>query len=201
MIPIRDVLPARGTPWVTSSLVGLNLLALAFQLLAPGLMAGLLHGAPSAAAIGLLPFVQAGTVQTAANAWALWLFGENVEDRLGSGRFAGAYLLAAVSAVAAEVTLNPGSTLPVSGAAGAIAGVVAGHLALFRGGRILALATAPIKLDLIDIPAIAPMAIWLLFQLIAGTGIFSVAAGFLIGGVAAWWLKRPERMRVEWWGA
>ena len=199
MIPIRDVVPARATPWVTLTLIAINGLVLAAQFLAPGTTLRLATG-DAPASLLLMPFVQLGWVQTVANAWALWLFGENVEDRLGAARFATAYLVGAAVALVAEVTLNPGTSLPVTGAAGAVAGILAGHLALFRGGRVLALAAAPIRLDLIDLPAIAPMALWLLFQMLAGTGVFSVLGGFATGGAAVWLLARADRMRVEWWG-
>lgn len=142
-----------------------------------------------------------GWVQAAANVWALWLFGENVEDRLGHGRFAAFCVAAGALAVTAQFGLHPATTMPAAGDAGAVAGVLGAHVALYPTGRVLAAGFVPFRFEVVEIPAVAPMAFWLLLVLIGGTSIFAVLGGFVAGAAAARLVARRDRMRVDWWGA
>jgi len=119
-----------------------------------------------------------------ANMWSLYLFGDNVEDRLGHFRFFLFYLLAGVAANAVHFTVNHDSTLPVIGASGAIAGVMAAYLRLFPFGRIITLVPVFFIPYFFEIPAYIFMGLWFLTQVFSGTASLALAEG---GGGIAWW--------------
>jgi membrane associated rhomboid family serine protease len=219
MIPIRDVIPSRTTPGVTVSLIILNALVYVLQLM-------LTERAQDAFIIGfgLVPayfsvinvltsmFVHGGFAHLAGNLLFLWIFGDNVEDRLGHGRFLAFYLLCGFAAAIAQVALNPDSLVPMVGASGAIAGVMGAYLVLYPRSRVLML--FPFPLFLFELPAIVFLVIWFLVQFLNGinqlpiferdaiSGGVAFAAhvmGFVAGLILVVFMKRPERTKVEWW--
>jgi membrane associated rhomboid family serine protease len=205
VIPIRDVMPARTTPWISFGLLAVNGLVVAVSLAAaagsPAPLAGARGAWPPAAALVVSLFVQPGGLQAGANVWALWLYGENVEDRLGHGRFLLFYAVAGAVGLVAHGLFSPASALAPTGASAAVAGVLGGYLALYPTGRVLALGAVPFRLELIEIPGGAPMVLWLLAQMVGGTGVFALLGGFALGAALVRFVARRERLRVEWWGA
>ena len=118
----------------------------------------------------------------------LWLFGWTVEDRLGHGRFAALYVITAATAFAASTPL-----VAVSSAVGSIAGA---YFALYPKSSMLVL--IPVPLSVVEIPAAVFLALWCLLQLL--TGIFAVPfVSFFAGAALCILIRRPERVRVEWW--
>jgi membrane associated rhomboid family serine protease len=219
MIPLRDVIPSRTTPGVTLTLIGINVVFYLFGLLLTdrGRDAYLL-------AFGLIPayfsfvnvfsamFIHAGFAHLAGNMLFLWIFGDNVEDRLGHGRFLGFYLMCGIAATFAQVALNPNSLVPMVGASGAIAGVMGAYLVLYPRSRILML--VPFPPILFELPALFFLVMWFLVQFLNGISQLPVfEQNALTGGVAFWahvvgfaaglvlvlFMRRPERSRVEWW--
>jgi membrane associated rhomboid family serine protease len=219
MIPLRDVIPSRTTPGVTITLIVVNTLIYLFG----ALLTARAHDA-FIIGFGLVPayfslvnaltsmFVHGGVAHLAGNMLFLWIFGDNVEDRLGHGRFLVFYLLCGVTAAVSQTLLQPDSLVPMVGASGAIAGVMGAYLVLYPHSRVLML--FPFPLFLFELPAIVFLAIWFVVQFLNGINqlpIFEQDA--ISGGVAFWahvmgfvaglilvpFMKRPERTRVDWW--
>lgn len=216
VIPIRDVIPSRTTPVVTILLIAVNVLVFlwmpatgsaAFQTFVHhwGVTPATFHLPTVASAM----FVHAGVVHLAGNMLFLWIFGDNVEDRLGHGRYLAFYLLCGLAAALLQVTVEAGSPIPMVGASGAIAGVLGAYLVLFPQSRVLVL----FFVMFIEVPATALLGLWFAVQLLSGLGALSIVRHEDMGGVAFWahtggfvagaalvaLFRRPERMRVEWW--
>lgn len=219
MIPVSDVIPSRTTPRITLTLIAINLVALAteFALPADGLREiiyawGLIPETLSPPTLVSSLFLHAGAVQAVSNTGALWIFGPNLEDRMGHGRFLVFYLLVGGVGAWAGATAQAGSPLPLIGASSAVAGVIGAYFVLFPTSRALILTPVPWTIDLIEVPSLVLAAAWLLLLAIGMDGSFvrSVAAqspsvvaqvaGALTGALTVWIFRRPERMAVEWWG-
>lgn len=218
MIPLKDVIPSRTTPAVTLALVAVNGLVFLLQLtLAPADLErmidtfGLVPARFSMASLVTSMFVHGSLGHVAGNLLYLWIFGDNVEDRLGHGRFLAFYLIAGVAAALAQTAMNPVSTVPMVGASGAIAGVMGGYFVLYPHSRVLTL--FPFPLMLFEVPALFFLGLWFVMQFVSGLGSLAAAGSSLPGGVAFWAhvagfvagvvlvrpMQRSERQRVEWW--
>jgi membrane associated rhomboid family serine protease len=114
----------------------------------------------------------------------LWIFGDNVEDRFGHGRYLAFYLFCGSAAALGQVVLSPASPIPMIGASGAIAGVMGAYFVLYPRSRVLTAVFLLVFLDLIEIPALFFLGIWFLMQLFSGVG--SLGADAMHGGVAFW---------------
>ena len=210
MIPLRDANPTRRAPLVTLLLIAACCIAFAWELgvLASGGESGLDrffrdHGlvpadllreptGPPAAGIVTSLFLHAGWLHLVGNMLYLWIFGNNVEDRLGRPAFLGFYLLGGIVATLAHVAIAPSSTVPLIGASGAIAAALGAYVVLYPRARILSLVFLGFFYQLIEVPALLVLGFWFVLQLIAGfaslgeTGIGGGVAFFAhIGGFAA----------------
>lgn len=220
MIPLRDVIPSRTTPVVTIVLIVLNILVFLYQLSlgerVNGLVLnfGLVPATFSWIAVFTSMFLHGGILHAAGNMLYLWIFGDNVEDRMGHARFLVFYLLCGVAAAVAQTTTNPHSVVPMVGASGAIAGVMGAYFVLYPRSRIVTLIPLFFFFQIVEIPAIFFLGIWFLMQFLSGVGSIATAvanepaggvafwahvAGFLAGISAVVVFRRPERQRVEWW--
>ena len=193
MIPLRDVIPSRTFPFFTVSFIVLNSIAFLFEqsLPTPALQAFIhRHGVVPARFDGLSVltsmFLHGGWLHFLGNMLYLWIFGDNVEDRLGHGRFVVFYLLCGAAAVFAHVFMNPASMIPTIGASGAIAGVMGAYFVLYPNSRVLALIPLVIIWEIIEVPAILFLGIWFLMQFLSGVGSSAARAGVETGGVAFW---------------
>ena len=136
MIPLRDVIPSRTTPYVTVTLIVLNGLIFAYQfLLGSGVQEfiyvfGLVPAEFSWPTVFTSMFLHGGLMHAGGNMLYLWIFGDNVEDRMGHGRFVAFYLLCGVAAALAQTWVSPDSVVPMVGASGAIAGVMGAYFVL-----------------------------------------------------------------------
>jgi membrane associated rhomboid family serine protease len=130
-------------------------------------------------------FMHGGWMHIIGNMWSLWIFGDNVEDRMGRGGFLLFYLLSGLAAGAVHIVTNPGSTVPTVGASGAIAGVMGAYLLLFPHSSVVTMVPVFFFLQVIEVPAILFLGFWFLSQLFSGTLALAVA-GTQAGGVA-WW--------------
>jgi membrane associated rhomboid family serine protease len=117
-----------------------------------------------------------------ANMWTLWIFGDNVEDRMGPGRFVVFYLLCGLAAGIVHSFMNPNSTVPAVGASGAIAGVMAAYFFLFPFARVIVLVPIFFFPFFFELPAVAYIGFWALSQFFAS--ILSLASPSNVGGVA-----------------
>ena len=219
MIPLRDVIPSRTTPFVTIILIAANVLVFLFELsLGDGVESfirvwGLVPADFSVATLFTSMFLHGGILHVAGNMLYLWIFGDNVEDRLGHGRFLAFYLACGLAAAIAQAYISPDSTVPMVGASGAIAGVMGAYFVLYPHSRIVTLVPLFIFIQIIEVPAIFFLGIWFLMQFLSGIGSIAQTADGAGGGIAFWAhtagfvagllgvvvLKRPERERVEWW--
>jgi membrane associated rhomboid family serine protease len=116
-------------------------------------------------------FMHGGLLHLGGNMLFLWIFGDNVEHRIGRLRYLLFYLVAGVIASFAQILVNPLSTIPSLGASGAISGVLGAYLVLFPGNRVLVF----LFRFLMPVPAIVAIGMWALFQFISGIGSFAVA--------------------------
>ena len=190
MIPIRDVIPSRTTPGVTITLIALNVLVYLFQLMLTErgqdafiLAFGVVPAYFSLISVLTSMFVHGGLAHLAGNMLFLWIFGDNVEDRLGHGRFIAFYLMCGIAAALAQTALQPDSLVPMVGASGAIAGVMGAYFVLYPQSRVLTLIPLIIFWDVIELPAIFLLGFWFVMQLFSA-GAIAVTANTGGGGVA-----------------
>lgn len=203
MFPLRDSTPSNHFPAVTVLLILLNTAIFVFTLsLGPKGMEQLFYifgmvpayfSAPQGESAGYLAFITStflhgGWMHLIGNMWILWLFGDNVEDRMGSGRFLLFYLICGVLAGITHYYTNPFSGLPVVGASGAVAGVMGAYFLMFRHARVL---TFIPPLFLLNLPAWIYLGFWAVSQLWSGTvDVFAGNSGQIafwahVGGFAA----------------
>jgi len=128
-------------------------------------------------------FLHGGFVHLIGNMWYLWIFGDNVEDRLGRIKFVIFYLICGIGSAIVHVYFNSQSEVPCVGASGAIAGVLGAYMVTFPRARVLVLIPLFIVWQTIELPAIIVLGFWFLIQFFSGTASISSTHG---GGVA-WW--------------
>ncbi len=199
MIPIRDENPVESAPVVTRGLIALNVAIFLYELLQGPELTGFvfrwgmvpirvtlaLHQgteplqAPAATFLTSM-FLHGGWAHLIGNMWYLWVFGDNIEDRLGKLRFLAFYLLAGVVASGVEYALHPTLRAPTLGASGAIAGVLGAYALLFPGARVLTLMPF---FQIVPLPALLVLGLWFVLQFFSGW--LSLSAS-LSGGIA-WW--------------
>lgn len=129
-------------------------------------------------------FLHAGIVHLVSNMWVLWIFGDNVEDRMGPGRFLGFYLVCGVAAGIAQWWSNPHAVVPTVGASGAIAGVLGAYMVLYPRARVLTLFLLVFWPFVFELPALFFLFYWFAIQLLSGTA--AILGPKQIAGVA-WW--------------
>lgn len=202
MIPLRDTIPSNSFPFVTLALIVVNtLIYFHEQSLGPAVERFVLH-------YGFVParylhvshaepwdlagrfgpmfssmFLHGGLLHLLGNMWTLWIFGDNVEDHLGKGRFLLYYIVCGLAAAYLHYLTGPTSGVPVIGASGAIAGIMGGYFVLFPRARMLTLIPIFIFVQIVTIPAVVFLLLWFLMQLVNGL----VASAAQAGGGVAWW--------------
>jgi rhomboid family protein len=127
-------------------------------------------------------FLHGGWFHLIGNMWFLWIFGNNVEDSMGHGRFGGFYVLCGLAAAALQVATAPDSTIPMVGASGAIGGVMGAYILLYPRVHVHMLIFLGFFITTVAVPAVVMLGYWLLIQLISGFGTL----GDQGGGVAFW---------------
>src|SRR4030095_13182476 len=137
----------------------------------------------SAATLITSMFLHGSWTHVIGNMWYLWIFGDNVEDRIGHGRFLLFYLLCGIAAALGQVAMDPDSMLPTIGASGAIAGVMGAYFVLYPHSRVLTLIPW-IFIQIVELPAIVLLRVWFLMQLF-NAGTVAVAASARGGGGVA----------------
>ena len=140
---------------------------------------------------GFLPvfssmFLHANFIHLISNMWMLWIFGDNVEDCMGHGRYLLFFLLCGVASVFAQAISNPQSAIPMVGASGAISGVLGAYLLTYPNARILTLVPIVILFYIIELPAYFFLGFWFVIQLIQGS-LYSLNSDQVVGGGVAWW--------------
>ena len=213
MIPIKDYAgPRRRLPWVTWGLIVVNIVVFLYQVSlgpdAPAFMfayavvpAAITHGIPQTSLPGVpanLPFhtpdpvyltlitamfLHAGWLHIGGNMLFLYIFGDNVEDRMGPLPYLGFYLFCGIIAGLTQVFIDPNSPIPSLGASGAIAGVLASYLVLFPWARVRTIIFIFIFFTIVTLPAIILIGVWFVLQLFDGVATLSTVQQGM-GGVA-----------------
>lgn len=206
MIPIRDTIPCLHRPYVTWTLIAINIVVFIGLLFIPpeqqalflyryGMVAARYSYPDWGMRIGLPPdgflsfvtsmFLHGGWWHLLMNMLFLWIFADNIEDIMGMRRFIVFYLICGLLAVALQFYFNPVSTLPMVGASGAIAGVMGAYFMLYPYARIvlwLPLLFLPI---FFEVPAVVFLGLWVIFQLYEVTAAMVVDSETVT--TVAWW--------------
>ncbi len=204
MLPLKDDVPSRTVPFVTVTLITINVLVFLYQMSLElgGDTSGLQNTLPSAAEafvleFGAVPcriagacawdfphpivtiftamFMHGGLLHIAGNMLYLWIFGNNVEDTLGHARFALFYLACGVGAAMAQTAIDPSSSTPMIGASGAISGVLGAYLVLFPYATVLTLVTFGFFVRFLRVPAVIVLGFWIVMQFL--NGVVTLGAG------------------------
>src|SRR5258705_11645843 len=226
-----DSVPSRSVPVVTRTLILINVVVFFFELALPqetleqvfylfGIVPARFAHPNWAARVGfpvndywpLLThqFLHGGWLHIVANMWTLWIFGDNVEDRMGPLRFIIFYLVCGVLAALTQVLVTPDATIPSVGASGAIAGILGAYLLFFPTARLIVLIPILFFPFFFELPAVIFLVFWFFIQLFSGTAI--LASPQQVGGIAFWahiggfiagmllcrfFVRRPVRRRLQ----
>ncbi len=205
MIPLRDANPTRRRPPVTLAIMAACFAVFGVELMiqASGGEAGLedFYRAFGVVPVDLLDalrngrflsqpvfalishqFLHGGWFHIGANMLYLWIFGNNVEDRMGRPVYLLFYLAGGVAAAFAQVAIDPASDIPLVGASGAIAAVLGAYFVLFPRARVLSIVFVVVFFQLIEVPAVLVLGVWFLLQVI--DGLASLGVTDIVGGVA-----------------
>ncbi len=225
VLPLKDDLPTRSAPVVTVGLIAANVAAFLWQILYVGLPLSVQLGGAIPLEIAtlrdvvgppdLVPppftvftsmFLHGGFGHIAGNMLFLWIFGNNVEDALGHGRFVAFYLLSGLGGAAAQTAVSLGgeeALLPMVGASGAISGVLAGYVVMFPAARVL---TWIPPFWILRLPAAVVIGVWFLFQILGvlgsggggGVAFMAHVGGFVVGLLLVRrWRPRPRARAAD----
>lgn len=197
MFPLSDINPTHRFPIATIGLIGINV-AVYFLFQATlnereaYLLAANWAAVPAEISRGIGPeqtldiframFMHGSLTHLLGNMLYLWIFGDNLEDRLGIPLYLAFYFACGIAATLAQVMVDPASQIPMLGASGAIAGVLGGYLIMFPGVRVRGLVILGFFVQVAEVPAIVVLGLWFVLQVVNGLG----AAGMLAGGGVAW---------------
>jgi membrane associated rhomboid family serine protease len=192
MIPLRDTLPSHSPPIVTAAIIAVNVFVFLYQF-----WLDQYSGNAFIATYGLVPdrmstsdlltsmFLHGGWMHLIGNMWFLWIYGDNVEDVLGHGKFLVFYLLCGIAAALVHVMSSPYSRVPTVGASGAIAGVMGAYVVKFPHSRILTLVPIFVFFTTMELPAVVILVYWFVLQIFSGLG--SIGYSNVSRGGIAWW--------------
>ena len=222
MLPLWDTQPHRSPPVLTGLIIAACLGVFGYELVL--LLRGqeiftawmtrhalvperLLAGWRDSAQWGTVAssmFMHGGWAHVLGNCWFLWVFGNNVEDRLGFFGYGLFYLVTGSAAALAQVLVEPGSAVPMVGASGAISGVLGAYLVFFP--RAWVISFVPWIVPILPIPAVLFLLLWFFLQSYAGVGAwmsgvtgeggvawFAHVGGFVAGAAIAWMLPKKSR--------
>ncbi len=205
MLPIGDTIPRRSPPITTWFIILANAFVFLLELMLPenalkecfylfGIVPARFTHPEWATLVGLpiddfwplltSMFLHGGWLHIIGNMWTLWIFGDNVEDRMGHFRFLIFYLLCGFAAGIVHIYTNANSTIPTVGASGAIAGVMGAYFYLFPRARVVVMIPVFIFPFFFEMPAVLYLGVWALTQVFSGT--LALATSSEVGGIA-WW--------------
>lgn len=199
MIPIKDDNPIRRTPWVTIAIIALNIAVFIYESslgdaalvrfinewsFVPARFLASPLSVRELATLFTSMFMHAGWLHIGGNMLYLWIFGNNIEDRLGRPGFIAFYLIAGIVASGAQLAATGATAIPQLGASGAIAGVLGAYAILYPGAAIVTIIPIFFFIEIARVPAFLVIGFWFLLQL--GSGIASLAPQVSQGGGVAW---------------
>ncbi|MFC1844291.1 rhomboid family intramembrane serine protease [Thermodesulfobacteriota bacterium] len=204
MFPLKDNISAKTFPYVNIGLIVINSVFFIYQMSYGPAVDQLIftlgfiparfiaqQGENPLNPVGFIPvfssmFLHANFVHLLSNMWMLWIFGDNVEDCMGHGRYIIFFLLCGIASVFAQAVSNPQSAIPMIGASGAISGVLGAYFLTYPQARILTLVPIVIFFYIIELPAFFFLGFWFVLQFIQGS-LYSLNSEQLAGGGVAWW--------------
>ena len=198
MLPLTDHNPRRTFPFVTYALIAVNIVAFLWELSLGQQLQRTLYDVAFIPRRFWIPgywpqdlmttvasmFLHGSLMHIGSNMLYLWIFGDNIEDRLGHGRYVIFYFVCGFLATLAHAVFSPGSSVPAIGASGAIAGVLGGYLILFPHARVTTLIPLFMFITVREIPAVLVLGLWFVLQLFSGVGSLGVRDAQDMGGVA-----------------
>ncbi len=203
MIPLKDRNPTRLVPYVNVSLIVINVVIFGFELLQGTAIDQFVRkfavipldisSALNPQHLSLIPlkglftsmFLHAGWLHLGGNMLYLWVFGDNIEDKLGHGRYIVFYLLCGIVSSGLYVYVDPQSAVPTIGASGAISGVLGAYMLLFPKARVLTVIPIFIFLQFVELPALLVLGLWFVLQFFSG--LASLGDQAAASGGVAWW--------------
>lgn len=206
MIPLKDMTPRRSVPFVTLLLIAVNIAVFIHQItlppsasdafvrtyaFTPSRIQLALEGHRYTLMQAVLPlftsmFLHGGFLHILGNMWFLWIFGGNVEDRMGPASYLLFYIVCGLGSAVAQLAFSWGSHIPSLGASGAISGVLGAYIMFFPGSKILTLVPLFIIWFTARIPAVVFIGLWFIMQFLSGLGSIETPGTANAGGVA-WW--------------
>jgi membrane associated rhomboid family serine protease len=213
MIPLRDSQPSRTTPYVTIAIILVNVVLFLYEVLLDPYTRnafivhyGVIPARLQVADLFTSMFLHGGWMHLIGNMWFLWIYGDNIEDILGSMQYVVFYLGCGVAAALTQVLLDPGSRIPTIGASGAIAGVMGAYVVKFPHSRITTLVALFIFWTTVEIPAYIILIYWFIIQLFSGAATitshsqggvawFAHVGGFLTGILLIYVMKTNDPWR------
>jgi membrane associated rhomboid family serine protease len=203
MIPLKDKNPTQRIPFVNVAIIIANVAVFLYQV-SSGEQVGLifqrysvipaeLSAAFSASHLKILTvgtlftsmFLHGGWLHLGGNMLYLWVFGDNIEDKLGHARYLLFYFMCGVLSAVAHVVIDPQSTIPTVGASGAISGVLGAYLLLFPRAKVLTVIPIFVFLQFVELPAVLVLGLWFVLQFFSGLASLGYQTAGM-GGVA-WW--------------
>lgn len=203
MIPLRDKNPTRLIPFVNVGIIVANVIVFGYELsrgnqidefikqyavIPTDIVASVTGQHLALRPLGGLftsMFLHAGWLHLGGNMLYLWVFGDNIEDKLGHGRYVLFYLLCGLVSSGLYIYVDPHSAVPTIGASGAISGVLGAYLLLFPKARVLTVIPIFIFLQFIEMPAILVLGLWFVLQFFSG--LASIGDQTTASGGIAWW--------------
>ena len=223
MIPIRDDNPTASPPIITVGLIAVNVVVFVLQFMQPpeqqmqmvytwgAIPLRIFSSGDPLSWVTLLTsmFMHGGVAHIGGNMLYLWIFGNNIEDRLGHGKFFVFYILCGLVAALGHALMDPSSEIPMVGASGAISGVLGAYVLLFPRAKVVVLVVLVFILRFIAVPAFIVLGLWFVMQFTgilggqqAGGGVAYMAhIGGFVFGLAVVYLFRPKppaRLRRGW---
>jgi len=196
MLPLRDEIPSQRTPYVNYALIAINVLVYFWQIQVGQSNPRWVYEfslVPFQVTTGITPddflhiltsmFMHGGLIHLGGNMLYLWIFGDNIEEAMGHGRYLFFYLLGGLVASITHILSSPFSQIPTVGASGAIAAVLGAYLVLFPRARVLTLFYFGFFIRLTLVPAVMVLGFWFLLQLFQGVMTLGRVG---MGGIAFW---------------
>ncbi len=203
MIPIRDRNPSGTFPYITIGIIVINIFIFLYELSLGSDLVVFLHK------YGVVPikvahyyrssdltiidtffpflssiFLHGGYIHLIGNMWFLWIFGDNIEDKLGHVKYICFYILCGTIASSVHVFFNSQSEIPCVGASGAIAAVLGAYMVTFPCARVTTIVPIFFFIQIIELPAVVVIGFWILIQFFSGAVSLSASTS---GGGVAWW--------------
>ena len=203
MIPIRDKNPSGTFPYVTIGIIVINIFIFLYELslgtdldvflkqygIVPYNVKRYYQASDLTFIKTFFPFISStflhgGFIHLIGNMWFLWIFGDNIEDKLGHFKYLGFYILCGIIASSVHVFFNSQSEIPCIGASGAIAAVLGAYMVTFPRARVITIVPIFFFLQIIELPAMIVLGFWFIIQFFYGAVSITTSTS---GGGVAWW--------------